>query len=101
MTQTYSSIEKLDWKETGVTESWDGPVTESWKASWTAESIIGEFIVGFDDGWYAQLEHGLKWEWEPENDCRTYEGPSAAMEACQEHFDAQVESVLVNLVKAA
>jgi hypothetical protein len=61
---------------------------------WTADSVLGTFSVGFLDGWYACLEDGDRWEWEPENDPRSYDGPYAAQAACQAHFDSRILSAL-------
>lgn len=68
--------------------------------AWFARSIIGEFVVGFDDGWYATLDD-WKWEWCPDDDPRTYEGPSAGQKACQEYFESQVLSALASLSQPA
>jgi hypothetical protein len=62
-------------------------------AAWYAPSIIGEFVVGFDDGWYATLDD-WKWEWETEDDPRTYEGPDAGQEACQKYYESRILSAL-------
>lgn len=63
---------------------------------WTAESIFGTFSVGFDDGWHASIDDGLRWEWEPENDPRSYEGPSTAQAACQAFLDSRILSALAS-----
>jgi hypothetical protein len=63
---------------------------------WIAESIFGTFSVGFDDGWRAGIEDGIQWEWEPENDPRSYEGPFAAQSACQAYLETRIRSALVS-----
>mgnify|MGYP001104097693 CR=1 FL=1 len=67
---------------------------------WTADCILGTFSVGFDDGWHASLEDS-HWEWEPENDPRSYEGPSAAQAACQALLDFRIRSSLQPDTQAA
>jgi hypothetical protein len=61
---------------------------------WTADCILGTFSVAFDDGWHACLEDGALWEWEPENDPRSYEGPFAAQAACQALLDSRIRAAL-------
>jgi hypothetical protein len=83
-----------------------GVVTLEWReaehiddhVAWCASSIIGEFVVGFDDGWYATLDD-WKWEWCPDNDPRTYEGPSAGQKACQAYFEGRILSALAHPVQ--
>lgn len=76
------------------------PLEWSWPTAknnhlWIAKSILGDFVVGFDDGWHATLDAHQGWEWEPENDPRSYDGPSPAMGACQEYL----ERVLLSAVE--
>jgi len=61
--------------------------------AWYAQSIVGRYEVGFDDGWYATLDD-YKWEWQPENDCRTYLGPSSAQQAAQADYERRILSAL-------
>jgi len=61
---------------------------------WVAKTSLGTYSVAFEDGWFATLEDGLKWEWEPEEDPRSYSGPVAAQKACQEHFERTIRSAL-------
>lgn len=79
-----SGVKVLEWREAEHIDD---------HTAWCATSIIGEFVVGFDDGWYAMLDD-WKWEWEPDNDPRTYEGPSAGQAACQAYFEARILSAL-------
>lgn len=74
---------------------WNEPATMN-NGCWTADCILGTFSVSFDDGWYACLEDGARWEWEPENDPRSYEGPLAAQAACQAHLETNVLSALTS-----
>ena len=73
---------------------WQEP-TQLNNGCWTAKSILGTFSVCFEDGWYACLEDGARWEWEPENDPRCYEGPYAAQAACQTLLDTRIRSALL------
>jgi len=57
--------------------------------TWQSQSPYGEYSVGFDDGWWGQLIGNMPWEWEPDCDPRTYDGPDAAQAAAQDHADAQ------------
>ena len=59
---------------------------------WYADSILGEYSVGFDDGWWAQADGRDPWEWEPAEDPRRYSGPSAGMAACEAHYQARILS---------
>ena len=61
---------------------------------WCAECELGVFSVAFDDGWHAELNDGRDWEWEPELDPRSYEGPYAAQRACQAYRDARILSAI-------
>lgn len=80
-----AKVRQLEWNEPGPRSNY----------CWTAECIIGTFSVVFEDGWSAMLEDGHKpWQWEPDQDPRSYHGPYVAMSACQEHFVSQVRSVL-------
>lgn len=75
--------------------AWDEIVRTGYTL-WTAKSILGTYSVGFDDGWWACLEDGTLWEWNPDVDCRTLSGPSASQRACQAHFEAEIRSALVD-----
>ena len=57
---------------------WDYIVSTN---TWQAQSLYGEYSVGFDDGWWGQLIGNIPWEWEPEYDPRTYDAAKAAAEA--------------------
>jgi hypothetical protein len=62
---------------------------------WLAETILGEYRVRFDDGWWAELtERLIYWGWAPENDPRSYSGPSAAMAAAQADYEARILAAL-------
>jgi hypothetical protein len=61
---------------------------------WRADTVIGEYSVGFDDGWWAQLEGVEFWNWETPEDPRCYSGPNAGMLACQADFTARILSAL-------
>lgn len=82
---TTPEVKALQWKE-------PSPRTNG---CWVAESAIGNFSVGFDDGWHACLEDGLSWDWEPEDDPRSYGGPYAAQAACQQHLSSVILSALL------
>jgi hypothetical protein len=56
--------------------------------TWQAKSGLGEYSVGFDDGWWGELIGNIQWEWEPDCDPRTYYGPDAAQAAAQAHYEA-------------
>ncbi len=60
----------------------------------SAETVIGTYEVGFDDGWWAQLEGGVKWDWNPPYDPRSYEGPSAAKAAAQADYERRILAAL-------
>jgi hypothetical protein len=68
--------EPLDWDYVSNTHTWQ------------AQSPYGEYSVGFDDGWWGQLIGNIPWEWEPDCDPRTYDGPAAAQAAAQDHATA-------------
>jgi hypothetical protein len=80
-----AEIKRLDWQE---------PCAET-NRCWVAKSVLGTYSVCCEDGWWAALEDGLRWEWAPDEDCRSYLGPHAAQVACQEHFNATIRSALV------
>lgn len=67
----------------------------------SAETVVGMYEVGFDDGWWAQLEGGVTWDWEPDQDPRSYEGPGAAKAAAQADFDRRILSALEDTLTAA
>lgn len=74
-------VKPLDWK--------DGRNCEC-----SAETVVGLYEVGFDDGWWAQLEGGATWDWEPDRDPRSYEGPDAAKAAAQADYERRILSAL-------
>ena len=61
---------------------------------WRADTAIGEYSIGFDDGWWAQLEGVEFWEWEPPEDPRCYLGPEAGMNACRADYEARILAAL-------
>ena len=77
-------VRKLEWVEP----------TKLTNGCWSAECELGVFSVAFDDGWHAELNDGRDWEWEPELDPRSYEGPYAAQRACQAYRDARILSAI-------
>lgn len=78
------AVKPLEWQEP----------TKGTNGCWTAKCILGTFYVAFDDGWHAGLEDGLHWEWESEEDPRSYHGPLAAQRACQAYLDRCISSAL-------
>jgi len=91
-----AAIERLQARPAGVAVKpleWLEPSGKT-NGCWVAESILGTYSVVFEDGWCAVLEDGFGWEWEPENDPRSYEGPKAAKDACQAHLGTQVLAAL-------
>lgn len=72
---------------------WQEPSRET-NGSWTAKCLLGTFSVAFDDGWHAELEDGLRWEWEPEQDPRSYNGPFEAQRACREFYETSIRTTL-------
>lgn len=72
---------------------WNEP-SEITNGCWSARCELGKFSVAFDDGWHAELNDGRDWEWEPEMDPRSYEGPYAAQRACQAYRSALILSAL-------
>lgn len=63
--------------------------------TWQAKSLIGEYSVGFDDGWWGQLEGPIGWEWDAPMDPRSYSGPSEAQFAAQADHEARILSVII------
>lgn len=61
---------------------------------WYAGTIIGEYSVGFDDGWWCELSGPAHWDWEPSEDRRSYCGPSAAKAAAQADYEARILAAL-------
>jgi hypothetical protein len=63
---------------------------------WVAKTIIGDYCVACEGGWwYAVMDEGFRhWEWEPEMDARSYTGPSAAQAACQADYEARILSAI-------
>lgn len=73
---------------------WQNP-SRATNGLWVAKTALGDYVVGFDDGWHATLvaRPPLHWEWEPENDPRSYSGPWDAQRACQAHYNSVVYSL--------
>lgn len=67
---------------------------ESTHGIFIAKTPVGAYEVGFDDGWWAQLDSASTWEWEPENDPRSYDGPFAAKDAAQADFESRILAAL-------
>lgn len=61
---------------------------------WEAKSSTGEYCVGFDDYWWAELNDGMGWEWVPDVDPRSFDGPYAAMQAAQTEHERRILSDL-------
>lgn len=63
---------------------------------WTAKTILGEYIVGFDDGWWCgcELSGPVYWDWDPPEDRRSYYGPFAFIAAAQADYEARILSAL-------
>lgn len=81
----YRAVRRLEWGE---------PCPSS-NMCWTAKTAIGTYYVANDGGyWGAGLEDNLRWEWEPEDDPRSFRGPESAQSACQEHFASVIRSGL-------
>ena len=59
---------------------------------WRADTNLGEYSVGFDDGWWAQLEGVEFWEWETPEDQRFYVGPEDGMLACKADYEARISA---------
>lgn len=78
------TVKPLEWEEATNIED---------HSAWRAETIVGTYEVGFDDGWYSWLNDGA-WEWQPENDCRTYYGPSAGQAAAQIDYERRILSAI-------
>jgi hypothetical protein len=87
----HDAVERAEKAEAGLVPSitWEEP-NGSNNRCWVARTILGTYSVAFDDGWHASLEDGMPWEWEPENDPRTYSGPSAAQKACDDHHRGEI-----------
>lgn len=62
--------------------------------TWEAKSSTGEYCVGFDDYWWAELNEGMGWEWVPDVDPRSFDGPYAAMQAAQTEHERRILSAL-------
>ena len=73
-------VRALEWKE--------------FPGFWRADTALGEYSVGFDDGWWAQLEGVEFWDWQPEYDRRSYSGPEAGMLACKADYAARICAAL-------
>lgn len=72
---------------------------------WFVETPFGEYTVFFDVGWHAQLEDGIKWEWEPDLDSRSYGGPEEPQSAAETHYSnaalAMIEPTPRDAIKQA
>jgi len=75
-------VRVLEWEHISKTDTWQ------------AESAFGEYAVGFDDGWWAQLDGPIYWDWEPPEDPRSYLGPEAAKAAAEADHRARVLAML-------
>lgn len=75
-------VKALEWKEYPA------------QGFWRADTPLGEYSVGFDDGWLAQLEGVEFWEWEAPEDPRCYSGPEAGMLACKADYEARILAAL-------
>ena len=71
-------VRALEWKE--------------FPGFWRADTALGEYSVGFYDGWWAQLEGVEFWEWETPEDPRFYLGPEAGMLACKADYEARISA---------
>ena len=76
------AVKPLEWEHVTLTQTWQ------------AKSIFGEYAVGFDDGWWAQLGGYANWEWNAPDDPRSYHGPDAAKAAAQTDYDARILSAI-------
>jgi hypothetical protein len=74
---------------------WEDPSPKN-NNVWVARTVLGTYCVGCEGGWwYAVLDEGFRhWEWEPENDARSYSGPFAAQAAAQQDYEARILSAL-------
>jgi hypothetical protein len=57
---------------------------------WCSQSALGLYECGFDDGWWATLDGYGYWEWEPEEDPRSYSTEFAAQDAANTHHRAAI-----------
>lgn len=64
------------------------------QGNWRADTPVGEYSVGFDDGWWAQLEGVEFWNWETPEDPRSYSGPEAGMNACKADYETRILATL-------
>lgn len=88
--------------ETGLSKThgikpleWDEP-SKATNQCWVARTVLGTYSVCFEDGWYAVLEDGATcWEWDPEQDPRSYHGPHAAQTACRAHYESTLKQALI------
>lgn len=78
----HSVVPDLDWTE------------NTKNGVWTVETIVGEYSVGFDDGWWAELYGPTCWEWALKENPRSFSGPSAAMAAAQADYEARITAAL-------
>lgn len=79
--------------------AWKAPSAGN-NSCWTADCILGTYSVVNEDGWHASLEDSVtltQWEWEPDEDRRSFVGEHAAQQACQDHFETQIKSTFGEL----
>ena len=57
---------------------------------WRSKTALGIYECGFDDGWWSSLDGHMAWEWEPEEDCRSYATEFAAQAAANTHHRAAI-----------
>jgi hypothetical protein len=57
---------------------------------WRSQSALGIYECGFGDGWWAALDGYQYWEWEPEEDPRSYSTEFAAQAAANTHHRATI-----------
>ena len=62
--------------------------------TWQAKCAFGEYSVGFDEGWWAQLEGVQYWDWDPPEDQRFYYGHYAAKAAAEGNHAARIAAQL-------
>ena len=70
------------------------------QGNWRADTPVGEYSVGFDDGWWAQLEGVEFWDWQTPEDPRSYSGPEAGMRACKADYEARILATLEDSIPA-
>ena len=75
---TAVKVKPLVWEYVSITNTWQ------------AKCELGEYSVGFDDGWWAQLEGATYWDWDSPEDPRSYIGPISAQFAAQADYQARI-----------